>query len=531
MTKGRPVVDSRREVEVKLALPAEEVERVVTAPVLAGRALRPIRRRRLVTAYFDTREGALCRHGWALRIRRVGGRRIQTLKGPTRGTGAAADRVELEVPIRGDAPDLGAFPSRAAAELAGLAPPAELVPVFTTRIDRTELEVGWPSVEQCEAVVLVAFDRGRIEVDGRHEEIHELELELERGPERALFALVDELRPLAPLSIETRDKAARGFALALGMAPEPRKAARLALAPTDTVAQGFRRIGLACLGHALANLAPAADGRDPEGVHQLRVALRRLRSALSLFRPALPEADRVRLNDELRWLLGELGPARDRDVLADELLPAIEEIEGLAPEREALVGLLAEGRPALYARVRDALESRRAADLWLDLAVWLELERFRETAGEDARLLLDGPLRPFAAERLDRRWRRVKKLARRFDRLEAEGRHELRIALKKLRYGVEFLSSLWAERAVRELADEAAGLQDRLGHLNDVAVALGLARELLTTTEGDARRASAALALGSVIGWHARGGRRMLREARERLDELLEAEPFWREAA
>lgn len=531
MTKRRRVAAAKWELEIKLAVPAGDLDRLATSPVLVGRALQPIRRRRLVSVYFDTRDGALRRRGLALRIRRIGARRIQTLKGPTSGSGAAADRAELEVPIRGDTPDLAAFPSQTASELAGLAPPDELVPVFTTRIERTELEIGWPSAEQCEAAVLVALDRGRIEADGRHEEIGELELELERGPERALFALVDELRRLVPLSIETRDKAARGFALALGVAPEPRKAARLALAPTDSVAEGFRRIGIACLGHALANLAPAADGRDPEGVHQLRVALRRLRSALSLFRPALPEADRVRLNDELRWLLGELGPARDRDVLADELLPAIEEIDGLAPEREVLDGLLAEGRPALYARVRDALASRRAADLWLDLAVWLELERFRETAGEEARPLLDGPIRPFAAERLDRRWRRVEKLGRRFDRLDAQGRHELRIALKKLRYGVEFLGSLWAEGAVRELASAAAGLQDRLGHLNDVAVALGLARDLLAAAEGDARRAPAGLALGAVIGWHARGGRRMLREARERLDELLEAEPFWREAA
>ncbi len=530
MTKAEPGAAPAREIEVKLAVPPDALDRLAEAPALVARALRPARRRRLVSVYFDTGDGRLRRRGVALRIRRIGGRRVQTLKGPSRTTSAAADRVELEVPIAGDIPDLAAFKGPAARELVGVVLPGELVPVFATRIVRTELAVGWPSPEQCEAVVLVALDRGRIEADGRHEPIAELELELERGPPRALAALVEELRPLAPLSIEPRDKASRGFELALGEPPPARKAGRLLLEAEASVGDAFRRIGLSCLGHALANQAAAADGRDPEGVHQLRVALRRMRSALSLFRPALPEAERERLNGELRWLLGALGPARDRDVLAGELVAAIDGIEGLEAERAALRALLAEGRPALYARVREALASRRAADLWLDLSAWLELGRFRESGSEEARALLDGPLPPFAAERLERRWRRVKKLGRRFDRLEAAGRHELRIALKKLRYGIEFLGSLWPEAEVRRLAGGAAELQDRLGHLNDVAVAQGLARELLAAAAGDARLAPAALALGAVIGWHARAGRRLLREARELLDELFEVEPFWREA-
>lgn len=531
MTSAEAGRDAPREVEVKLRVAPGDLERFAVAPLILERALHPARRRRLVSVYFDTPDGRLARRGVALRIRRVGRRRIQTLKGPSSGFGAAADRAELEVAIAGDEPDLAAFPGSAAGELAGLVLPGELVPVFTTRIERTELRLGWPEREQADAVVAMALDRGRILAKGREEEVSEVELELERGSPRALAALIEELRAVAPVVLEPRDKAQRGYALALGLSPPPRKAARPALDPGASVAAAFRRIGLACLGHALANLAPAADGRDPEGVHQLRVALRRLRSALALFRPVLPEAERLRLVGELRWLLGELGPARDRDVLAGELVPTIEGIEALASEREALLSLLAEGRAPFQARVREALDSRRCAELWLDLVAWLELERFREQAVEEARSVLDGPLPPFAAERLDRRWRRVRKLGRKFDRLDAEGRHALRIALKKLRYGVEFVGAPWPERDVRGLAARLATLQDRLGHLNDVAVALGLAREVLAAAAGDARQAAAGLALGAVVGWHARGGRRLLREARERLDELLETEPFWREAA
>jgi len=517
-----------RELEVKLAVALDDLERLAAASALVGRALRSTRRE-LVSTYFDTRDGRLCRRGVALRVRRTGRRRVQTLKGPSSATGVAVDRPELEVAIESDTPDLAAFRDPLAFELAGLVLPGELVPVFTTRIERTELEVAWPSLEHREAIVAVALDRGRILADGKEEPISEVELELARGAARALFALVEELRAIAPVSFETRDKAARGYALALGLAPPPRKASRLVLDPEDSIAAGFRRIGLAGLAHALANLAPAADGRDPEGVHQLRVALRRLRAAFCLFRPLLSDGDRERFNGEMRWLLGELGPARDRDVLATELLAAIEPIGDLATERAILGELLREGRPALYERVRSALASRRAAELWLDLAAWFELDRFRENATEPARF--DEPLRPFAAERLQKRWRRVKKLGRDFDRLDAEDRHRLRIALKKLRYGAEFLGSLWPETEVKKLTVACADLQDRLGHLNDVAVATRLARELLAGAGEDPRAPSAGLALGAVIGWHARAGRRVLRQAGALLDELLAIEPFWRERA
>lgn len=528
VTKARRAELGGRELEVKLAVAADDLERLAGASVLLDRALGSTRRE-LVSTYFDTPDGRLCRRGVALRVRRIGRRRVQTLKGPSSGTGAAADRPELEVSIESDTPDLAAFRDPLAFELAGLVLPGELVPVFTTRIERTTLEVAWPSLEHREAIVAVALDRGRILADGKEETISEVELELARGAARALFALVEELRAIAPVSFETRDKATRGYALALDLAPPPRKASRLVLDPEGSIAAGFRRIGAAGLAHALANLAPAADGRDPEGVHQLRVALRRLRSAFSLFRPLLADGDRERFNGDMRWLLGELGPARDHDVLASELLAAIEPIGALAHERAILGELLREGRAALHERVRSALESRRAAELWLDLAAWFELDRFRENAPEPARF--DEPLRPFAAERLQKRWRRVKKLGRNFDRLDAEDRHRLRIALKKLRYGAEFLGSLWPETQVKKLVVACADLQDRLGHLNDGTVATRLAREVLAAAGADPRVPSAGLALGAVIGWHARAERRVLRQAAAFLDELLAIEPFWRERA
>lgn len=531
MTRSGRDSGEPRELELKLRVPPADLDRLAASPVLAGRALGPARRRRLVSVYFDTPDARLRARGLALRVRRIGRRRIQTLKAEPRVGGLAADRAEHEVTVAGDVPDLAAFRAPGVRELVGLVLPGELVPMFETRIERTALTIAWPAPERPEAEVEVALDHGRILAGNRREEVSELELELRRGPPGALVALAEELRSLAPLAVETRDKATRGWALATDFVPPPRKSGRLALDPLGSVADALRRIGLACLGHWLANLAPATDGRDPEGLHQLRVALRRLRSALSLFKGVVPEADRARFNGELRWLLGELGPARDCDVLAGELAVPLGAEEGLASELEVLHRILSARRPVLYERVRTALASRRAADLVLDLGAWLELERFRERATAQALEALDGPVAPFAAVSLERRWKKARKLGRRLERLDPAGRHELRIAVKKLRYGLDFLASLWPEAETRRFQVRLAELQDRLGHLNDVVVARDQARGLLQELVGDPMAPTAALALGAVVGWHARATRRLVTEAAECWAELADERRFWREAA
>lgn len=531
MTRSGRSAGDPRELELKLRVPPADLGRLAASPPLAGRALGPARSRRLVSAYFDTADGRLRARGLALRIRRMGRRRVQTLKTEHHAGGLAADRAEHEVAVAGDVPDLAAFERPGARELVGLVLPGELVPIFETRIERTAFTVAWPGSERPEAEIEVALDRGWILAGKRREEISELELELRRGAPSALVGLAEELRSIAPLSLETRDKAMRGWALAADWVPPPRKSGPVILDPRGSVGDALRRIGLACLGHWLANLAPAADGRDPEGLHQLRVALRRLRSALSLFKGVVPEADRARFNGELRWLLGELGAARDCDVLAGELTAPLAEEEGLAEEVELLRRILSARRPVLYERVRAALASRRTADLVLDVGAWLELGRFREHADPQSLDVLDGPVGPFAAATLERRWKKARKLGRRLERLDPAGRHELRIAVKKLRYGLDFLASLWPEAQTRRFLGRLAELQDRLGHLNDVVVARDQARGLLQELVGDPMAPTAALALGALVGWHARATRRLVTEAAECWAELADERRFWREAA
>jgi len=227
-----------------------------------------------------------------------------------------------------------------------------------------------------------------------------------------------------------------------------------------TVAQGFEVIVEACIRHFRRNQALVVERRNPEALHQSRVAVRRLRSALSLFRPAVGDAEFARIRDDLRWFADLLGDARNLDTLLERELPA--------PVRVALI----EQREAAYATVVAAMESNRLRLLMLDIVAWSAHGGWRRE--KRARR----PLEPFARRRINRLWRQIKGS----DRLKAldEGeQHGLRIRTKKLRYALEFTWALHDSRRKRrgKFADKIEALQEELGHLHDLVTARSLMAE------------------------------------------------------
>jgi CHAD domain-containing protein len=215
--------------------------------------------------------------------------------------------------------------------------------------------------------------------------------------------------------------------------------------------------------------------------------MRLLRSALALFAEALGEEPRRRWNGEMRWLPGELGPARDLDVLAGGLLPPVLGACGDDPELPAFRDLAEAGRAGARRRVREALASQRYADLAFRFAAWLAREGWRDGADAEVRLRQRGDVVVFAAGVLHRRYRKVVRLGRRFGRLGADERHQVRIALKRLRYEIDFFADLFPRKRLARFREAATRIQERLGHLNDVAVAGRLARELVGTLDPGAR--------------------------------------------
>lgn len=338
------------EVELKLAAEPDDLALlthtlIAMAPGAASTSLK------LVSTYYDTPDCALLRAGAVLRVREQEGRFIQTLKT------AGADGASLLA--RGEWEDVVADsrPDPQAAESGGRLPHGiaeALHPLFVTEIDRVAIEIEPKAGTRIEAAV----DHGAIRTaaGGCGEPVSEIELELKEGDPAALYDLALELLETAPLRIDLRSKSERGYRLAAGDGSPPAavSAEPVVLNPDMTIEDALQRVGRACLGHLLRN-EPAALAGAIEGVHQMRVATRRLRSMLSAVKNILPEAERRWVSDEIRAVTGTLGPARNLDVFATELVPPAREEAPDQPGWDELTAAAENLRAEAHRRVADDL--------------------------------------------------------------------------------------------------------------------------------------------------------------------------------
>ena len=499
-TRQRSPDLQNREIELKLATDAKSLARLRTAAPLVRNATGQATTTPLRSVYYDTEDRRLSRRGIALRVRSDGKRYIQTIKSKGTAVGALSARGEWETevdslaprPDRIDAPELRAR--------LGLLRPDALKPLFETKILREERTVEFTEGGRT-SLIAVALDSGEIKAGEVVAPVAELELELQRGQPSALVRLALELLAHAPLQIESRSKAARGYALADGEAPAWEKGPAIALTPAMPVATAMADIFSACLGHWTANQAAAIDGSDPEGVHQLRIGLRRFRSALSIFGSLLPPDQLAWLKAEARWAIQALNPARDWDVFATELLAAV----AGTPPQPAFAEL---GKRADRARrlgqdqARAMLRSERYTRLVLQLGLWLQDPGWRTGTTTRSADRLAMPIAGFASTLLATRHKAVRKRGKRFDGQTADQRHEVRIALKKLRYAVEFFQSLYPKQRSKAYHRRLKSMQDDLGHLNDVAVARRLLADLMHA-EATEEQSELAWAAGYLEAWYA----------------------------
>lgn len=456
------------EVELKLLIDPADIPRLRRHSLLKVLCPSGPKTRKLISIYFDTDDFALKRRDVALRVRRSGRQWIQTVKGGGSVQAGLHQRDEWEAPVAHGAPDFTKIADTGLTRLfASEALRQRLHPVFETDFNRTVWLLETPAGDQVE----MALDRGEIRADQGKSPISEVELELKAGNPAALYELALALQEAAPLSPENASKAERGYALCVAPSSRPAvKAARPDLVRTMTVDAAFRAIAWNCIGQLQDNQGRLLQGYDPELIHQMRVAVRRLRSALNLFGAAAPGIKDAALTAELRWLVGELGPARDWDVFLGETLPPIVEAlpqdAGLARLRQAADRLCRAARERACA----AADSPRYHRLLLTLGSWLWREPWRETAEAAGLAQLDQPLATFAAAMLGRRHRQLRRRGRKLAQLDAEQRHALRIVAKKLRYAAEFFSGLYPRKASRRYLQALEDLQDELGVLNDQAV-------------------------------------------------------------
>lgn len=278
-----------------------------------------------------------------------------------------------------------------------------------------------------------------------------------------------------------------------------------------------------CLAQLDANLQPVLADRDLEGVHQLRVALRRLRSVFDIFGPLLDPAVAEPLVEEIRWLNGLLGRKRDIDVFRHETLAPLEKAMLDHAALQHLDIVMRERGAAAQQALARALGTPRFAQLRLRLA-WLAeapAKILLEGLEQEARSRAEGPAAEFAARVLKKRRRKLRELGERSATLEIEELHRLRIRAKKLRYAIEFFRPLHGRRATKMMALAVARLQDCLGALNDAAVGTQLIGGLIGAPEEDT-------AAAAITGWFAGREQAQLAQLGQAWAAFEEVKPFWK---
>lgn len=465
------------EIELKLLLPHKDAKKLLKLAPIREHARGKSKQNDLFAVYFDTPDLALRRHDAGLRVRKENGRWVQTMKAGGSILGGLHQRHEWEVPVDACRPDLkklyallpAGSPWSSLVGAPSLA--AELQVLFSVRVKRTSIHLQIDGDE-----IELALDQGTITCGGNNLPVSEVELELKSGNPQSLYAFALRLLEDIPLRLENRSKAERGYAL---HAAAPRsiffKAEELALPRRATVEQGLCAILGNCLTHIQKNEAGLIEEHHPESLHQMRVGLRRLRSALKLFEQmlTLPPS----LQEQLAWLGNTLGSARDWEVLSASTLKSVTAASAAKAQLQALQDAVSGIAGGMLDKAAQAVASPLHTRLLLSFFAWIQASGWRvgmpAAAGQ-----WDQPLATFAAQALERGHRKILDRGKHLRAADPRRLHRLRIACKRNRYAAEFFHSLYPAKPMRRYVAALAGMQDELGWRNDAAVAASLLDEV-----------------------------------------------------
>ena len=474
------------------------------------------------STYFDTPNQQLAARNVVLEVRKVGQRYVQSVcaSGITLN-GTRVRRLHWENPLPTPEPDPGAVGDADLRALATPSPGSLLEPVLLSIVHRTTRHLMTPN----RRAVSFALENGEFAANGNKQPFSEIVLDTKSADGAAPFDVALGIHAKVPVRVATTSRETAALQ-ALGAGLSWRKAIPLDLPKTANVEDTLVHILRHCLDHLMDNEQITLMSDHPEGVHQMRVAMRRMRSALRIFRDVMPREQYTRITDEVKWQTKNLADTRDLDVFMDEIVgPVAATLDG-DPAFTVLNKRLAADRDKARIEARKEIANPRFTEFLLETLGWIEGRKWRNRRDAETTALLQQPIIELSDNLLTKRYKKVRKKGRVFDTLSVDEKHQLRIDVKKLRYATDFFSSLYGRERVHGFTLRLQKLQDGLGYMNDLAVAGELVAHLVKTSpRNEVRPVGHAGAL--VMGWHTHAGQQATKNLAEDVASLLACKRFW----
>jgi triphosphatase len=515
-----------KEIELKLCVDPDDLSVLRNHPQFVD-AFHDPAHATLSSVYFDSEDRSLREHGLTLRVRHIGAKRVQTIKSVDRGSDWL-ERSEWEQTIQGDQPNLQDLNDTPLCPILTDNVRNALKPVFETRIERTTYNRSEKGTH-----IVVAVDQGQIVASDTCCPVSEIELELKEGTPAELFRIARSINEIVPARLDVKSKSERGYDLIDGRLVRVEKAFNPSISAGMTAERAFTLIGRACLRHLIANTSATID-RDVEALHQMRVALRRLRACISLFSDFLEDSKVVAIKTELRWLAREFSPARNLDTHIFEVLKPLGRRHPKEPGLVSIGKMFGRQRLKCYQAVRQAVQSARFRKLVLETAEWIEAGPWTRSENPAMQARRHLSIEFYASEQLSRRFKKIKRRGKKIASLNAEKLHEFRIQVKKARYAGEFFSSIFNDRKSirrrKRIFSALAQLQDSLGRINDIVTHRALFTDIINhprrglTAEQNHQRAYAS---GLIIGDQQARIPALIDDARKAYANVDSAKSFW----
>ncbi len=510
------------ETELKLRIAPGQLARLKRHALLRTHQVTRPATRRLYNIYYDTPKLELHTSGMALRLRRTGRQWLQTLKGGGSIKAGMHQRNEWEVPVKGMALDFSQLAESGepqTAEWEEHLPKAlrkKLQPVFVTDFSRSSRMLQWQ-----DALIELCMDQGVVSTEQHSTPVCELELELKSGQPQQLFELALAILEIVPFELEVVSKAEHGYRLLTGYSSKPVKGAVPNFTKTDTLAEVFQTLIWSCLLHLQSNLRGAMSSDDAEYLHQMRVALRRLRVVLRMVEKNRADEQLAALSKEVAALCVALGRAREWDVfIAQTVQPMCARMAGHTG-LQALLASSKRQRDACYAALRGEVQAHELQRLIVRFAIWMNGSYWQQLQIEPHQI--ESSAHDFATRRLNKLSQRFAQSGQHLGNLEAERLHALRILAKKLRYSAEFFAGLYDKQKAKNFLAALSDVQDVLGQINDIAVTHRLLDELAGSPDLSAHQDAVVLAKG----WIAHDLSHQFTALRKAIQRFGREQPFW----